>query len=105
MVLDERTFGDSPAAIDMAKIINETGLSPRKPARLLNRFNKIIMDLNHVDLTTSIHVMGLVYKESLEKCDDFEKPLDSYTKNILSTTYKVWVKRKNTLQPKKNRKL
>lgn len=104
MKLDERTFGDSPAAIDMARIINERALNHRKPARLLNRFNKIIADLNHVDLTTAIHVMHLVYKESLEKCDLFEEPLNSFTQNILSTKFKEWQVRKNALGLKKNRK-
>jgi hypothetical protein len=104
MKLDERTFGDSPAAIDMARIINERGLNHRKPARLLNRFNKIIMDLNHVDLTTSIHVMHLVYKEFFEKCESFEEPLNTYTQNVLSTKFKEWQVRKNALGLKKNRR-
>jgi hypothetical protein len=104
MKLDERTFGDSPAAIDMARIINERGLNHRKPARLLNRFNKIIMDLNHVDLTTSIHVMHLVYKEFFEKCESFEEPLNTYTQNVLSAKFKEWQVRKNALGLKKNRR-
>ncbi len=104
MKLDERTFGDSPAAIDMARIINEKGLNPRKPARLLNRFNKIIADLNHVDLTTAIHVINLVYLESHEKCETFEEPLNTFTQNILSTKFKQWQIRKNALGLKKNRK-
>lgn len=104
MKLDERTFGDSPAAVDMARIINEKGLNPRKPARLLARFNKIIADLNQVDLTTAIHLMHLVYKESLDKCETFEEPLNTFTQNILSTKFKKWQIRKNALGLKKNRK-
>jgi hypothetical protein len=104
MKLDERTFGDSPAAVDMARIINEKGLNPRKPARLLARFDKIIADLNQVDLTTAIHLMHLVYKESLDKCETFEEPLNTFTQNILSTKFKKWQIRKNALGLKKNRK-
>ena len=37
MKLDERTFGDSLAAITMARIINEKGLNPRiNPSGLIN---------------------------------------------------------------------
>jgi hypothetical protein len=104
MKLDDRTFGDSPAAINMVQIINERGLNPRKPSRLLNRFNKILVDLNHVDLTTAIHVVNLVYLESYEKCETFEEPLNTFTQNILSTKFKQWQIRKNALGLKKNRK-
>lgn len=96
MVLDKNTFGDSQVAIVMSKIINEKNLSPRKPARLLNRFNKIISDLKDVNLTTSIHLINLVYHESIEKCNNFEEPLNTYTKNILSGKYKEWQITKNT---------
>ena len=104
MKLDERTFGDSPAAIDMVRIINERGLNHRKPGRLLHRFNKIAADLNHVDLTTAIYVMHLVYKESFKTCESFEEPLNTYTQNVLSTKFKEWQVRKNALGLKKNRK-
>lgn len=104
MKLDKNTFGDSPAAIGLACIINERGLKPRKPARLLNRFNKIIMDLNNVDITTSIHIMKLVYHEFHKTCETFEEPLNTYTQNVLSTTYKKWQVRKNVKMLKKNRK-
>ena len=103
MIIDDRTFGDSPSAIDMARIINEKGLNCRKPGRLLKKFNKIVADLNHVDVTTAIHVMHLVYKESFEKCESFEEPLNTFTRNILSTKFKEWQVRKNALGLKKNR--
>ena len=104
MKLNERTFGDSPAAITMVQIINERGLNTKKPGRLLTRFNKIIADLNHVDLTTAIHVMHLVYEESYDKCESFEEPLNSYTQNVLSSIFKQWLMRKRASEPKKNRK-
>lgn len=102
--LHENTFGDSPAAISMVKIINERGLNYRKSARLLTRFDKIINDINQVDTTSSIHIVNLLYKESHEICDSFIEPLNTYTQNVLSTKYKKWLVRKNALKPKKNRK-
>ena len=102
--IDEKTFGDSLAAITMVQIINERGLNHKKPARLLTRFDKIANDLNHVDVTSAIHLMNLLYKESLEMCGSFEKPLDSYTQNVLSSKFKKWQIKKNALTPKKNRK-
>jgi hypothetical protein len=63
-----------------------------------------LVDLNHVDLTTAIHVVNLVYLESYEKCETFEEPLNTFTQNILSTKFKQWQIRKNALGLKKNRK-
>lgn len=103
MQIDYKTFGDSPAAIKMAQIIVERDLDFRKPARLLNRFDKITNDLNHVDVTSAIHLMNLLYKESCEKCEAFEEPLNTYTQNVLSTKFKKWQTRKNALGHKKNR--
>jgi hypothetical protein len=104
MKLDDNTFGDSPAAITLVKIINERGLNHRKPARLLNRFNKMISDLNHVDVVTSTHIMKLVYHEFMETCESFENPLNSYTQNVLTAKYRQWQIRKNIRIPKKKRK-
>ena len=103
MKLDDRTFGDSPAGIKMVEIIIERNLDFRKPARLLNRFDRIIVEINHVEVTTAIHLMHLLYEESCEKCETFTKPLDTYTQNILSAKFKKWQVRKNALGLKKNR--
>lgn len=92
--LDTTTFGNSPAAITMVKIINERGLSPRKPARLLTRFDKIIVDINHVEVMSARHIVKLLYKESFEKCNSFNEPLNTYTQNILTAKYKKWLVRK-----------
>jgi hypothetical protein len=102
-MLDSNTFGDSPAAIVLAKIINERNLKYKKIAKLLNDFNKTIGDINHVDTTTSIFLMGLIYRNSIDKCNSFDEPLNTYTKNVLSTIYKKWAVRKNAYKPKKNR--
>ena len=103
MKLDDKTFGDSPAAIKMTQIIIERGLDFRKPARLLHRFDKIVNDLNNVDITTAIHLMNLLYKESYETCETFTEPLNTYTQNVLSTKFKKWQVRKNVFGLKKNR--
>jgi hypothetical protein len=60
--------------------------------------------LNHVEITTAIHVMALVYQESIDNAKKFDDPLSSFTQNILSTTFKRWQERKNTFGLKKNRK-
>lgn len=104
-MINENTYGSSPAAVVLAKMINEKGFRTRKVGRILQDFNNVIANTNHVDVTTTIYLMKLAYNDSLKKCDSLETPFNTYTKNVLSTIYKVWCKRKNTLQPRKNRKL
>lgn len=104
MNLDKNTFGDSPAAIVLVDIINERKLRSDKVTNILVSFNSKIRDLNGVNVTTAIYIMHLVYQDHINKCDSLPEPLNTYTKNVLSTIFKNWQKRKNVIQPRKNRK-
>ncbi len=103
-IIDKNTFGHSPAAIKLAEIVNEMGERSDKVSRILVHFNTIIKNLNGVDVTSAIYIMELAYKDHINKCDSLPTPLNTYTKSVLSTSYKLWQVRKNTKQPKKNRK-
>lgn len=103
--IDLNTFGSSPAAIKLAEMINEQEYNPRRVSNILNSFNSMIYHTNSIDVTAAIHIMRLVYEDSIKKCNSLDAPFDSYTKNVLNTSYKLWHKRKNTQQPRKNRKL
>lgn len=104
MALDNNTFGDSPAAITLVKIINERNLRSDKVTNILVSFNSKIRDLNGVNVTTVTYIMSLIYQDHVKKCDSLPKPLNTYTKNVLSTIYKNWQVRKNVRQPRKKRK-
>ena len=103
--LDLNTFGGSIAAIRLAEMVNERDYNPRKITNILISFNSMIYHTNSIDITAAIQLMRLVYEDSIKKCETLESPFDSYTKNVLNTSYKLWHKRKNTQQPRKNRKV
>ena len=102
---DIETYGDSPAAINLAHIINEnehTYKTTRKITRILNGFSNIITSTNHIDLETSTYLMDLVYHDFVKKCDGLEnEKVRKHTLTVLSTRYKYWQRRKNTQRSKK----
>lgn len=101
--LDKGTFGNSPAAIKLVEIINEKNVKPAKIAKILTSFDKILADISHVNVTSAIKIVSLLYKEYSNKCKTLESPLDTFTHNVLNTKYKMWLKKKNTQIPHKNR--
>ena len=104
-MIDIYTYGDSPAAINLAHIINEneyTYKTTRKITRILNGFSNIITSTNHIDLETSTYLMDLVYHDFVKKCDGLEnEKVRKHTLTVLSTRYKYWQRRKNTQRSKK----
>lgn len=106
-MIDLNTFGDSPAAIILANIVIDKKYRTDKISRILNEFNKILVETNHIHVNTSINLISIIYNYYIDKCDIMidDDEIKTFTKNVLSTTYKRWQFRKNTLQPKKNRKI
>lgn len=101
--LDKGTFGNSPAAIKLVEIMNEKNVKPTKIAKILTSFDKILADISHVNVTSAIKIVGLLYTEYTIKCKTLESPFDTYTHNVLNTKYKMWLKKKNAQLPRKNR--
>lgn len=104
-MIDLYTYGDSPAAVNLAHIINENGFeykTTRKITRILNGFSNIITSTNHIDIETSAYLMALVYHDFVIKCDALEnEKIRKHTLTVLSTRYKHWQRRKNTQKSKK----
>jgi hypothetical protein len=101
--LDKGTFGNSPAAIKLVEILNENNIRPTRVANILNSFDKILADISHVNVTSAIKIVTMLYKEYSKKCEFLESPLDTFTHNVLNTKYKMWLKKKNAQMPHKNR--
>ena len=104
-MIDIYTYGDSPAAINLAHIINEnehTYKTTRKITRILNGFSNIITSTNHIDLETCTYLMDLVDHDFVKKCDGLEnEKVRKHTLTVLSTRYKYWQRRINTQRSKK----
>ncbi len=103
-MIDKHTYGDSPAAIDLVRIIQENDLHyfvTRKITRILNGFNNVLVATNHVEKKYLIQLIALVYEDFEKKCDSLDERVISHTKTVLRTTYKNWQRRKNIHRIKK----
>jgi hypothetical protein len=92
-MLDLKTFGDSPAAVVLVKIINERNLKFNRVSRLLEEFNRTLNSVNKLPNQTARILINLYYKDALIRCERFESPLDIYTKNVITTIFKKWFKK------------
>lgn len=101
-MLDLGTFGNSPAAINLAKIMNERDYPSRKVGRLLESFNRNLNELSKLDKKINIGIGKILYQHYSLKCVDFPTPIDTYTHNVLNTSFKKWIlKEKGYLQRNK----
>lgn len=102
--LQARTFGCSPAAIRLAELINEKNHNPRKIARTLEAFNRLLSELTKVDSKIGFGIAHTMYLNYCNYCNTLPVPFDTYTRNVLSTNYKVWQVKNKTQVPYKTRK-
>jgi len=92
MKLDERTFGDSPAAIKLAQIINENNLDSSRVSKFLQKFNERLKSINHLDKDMANYLGQLIFKEMSKYCTLIPKPLNTYTHNVMCAKYRDWIK-------------
>lgn len=109
-MLHYHSFGDSPAAIVIAKILNEINADyvkekgrngnklTRKVGGLLNNFRYFAEPIK------SRYVLDLVYHDYLIKCESLVHPkLINHMKTLITTIYRD-IKRKNNIMESTKKK-
>jgi hypothetical protein len=89
--MDSSTFGDSLAAIVLADKVSNDKNSRRKVTNILKGYNLEIKAINHVETRFRISIGELIYKKYREKCITLPIPISTYTDNVLSTNFKIWL--------------
>ena len=86
------TFGNTPAAISLARILNETqdSKSSRKVSKTLDNFNFALNEMVKMDKDVMFSVATVVYKYYLDTKLELPTLIKSYMNNVLSTQYKKW---------------
>lgn len=100
---DDYTFGNSPAAVALIKLINESDVKPTKITKILTSFNLLLRELEKVNSRVAFSVAHSMYKSYKKGCEDLPAPFASYTANVLNTKYKCWLKANKAHVPYKNR--
>ena len=88
--LDKYTFGNTPACIVLAQMLNEKNIDSAKISNLFNKFNKILNELSKINNEVAINLANLVYLKYTKNILNY--PFHTYVHNVLKTNYKKWLK-------------
>jgi len=91
--LDPYTFGDSPAAITLAKILSQQGYEKycRRAARKHHEFCETVWVIHSIkNVSIRSHLLNLLMKENRENVEKINLPEDvkSYLLNVMNKVYK-----------------
>lgn len=103
--LDLYTFGNSPAAINLVKILNETNFQTKKISSIYAKFNHTLHELEKIDSKIAIGLAKILYMNHKAKYfSDYPEDIKTHCLNVLSMYFKVWLKKQNAYKPYKQRK-
>lgn len=104
--ISDLTFGKCPAAVSLARMINETNdlKSLRKVGRTLVNFNRLLKELSNLTFQTRMHVAKLAFTDLQSKqYKGLPSKIDSYLRNCIHASYKQWFHENQGIIPNKNR--
>lgn len=103
--LDDGTFGNTPAAISLARILNETEdiKSLRKVSRRLQCFGQMLNELNEIDPKISPAIVQIIFKKFVDEDMEVPHKVLTYTRNIITGYYRAWMTQNEGFKQKKNR--
>ncbi len=102
-MLENFTFGNSPAAVTLVKIINDNNISPIKIGKLLANFNHTLKELSKIDTKVSISLVTVFYHQKMEVINTYPIIVKSYLKNVVTTKYRMWLDTQKAAKPYKTR--
>lgn len=104
------TFGGTPAAFELAKILSEIGdiKLVSKVGKKLSYFNAVLRELTKIDTSVNIELAKMMYLDMLEpRTVKGSVPLDervlTFVNNLLAMRYRVWLKENKGRNPKDNK--
>jgi hypothetical protein len=104
MKLNEKTYGDSPAAIILVEKLNSTNIKISKIGIILSNFNRTLHELEKIDSRIGLGLAHSSFKTFRESCKRLPLPFSTYTANVLDTNYKKWLLKQNWKTPYNKRK-
>lgn len=104
--VDDKTFGDTPAAVSLARILSETDdiKSLSKVGRSLANFNELLRELTKVNKDHRYYLAEIALRNLVQN-EHRELPVkvESYFKNCVKTAYKKWFNKHQGITKNKNR--
>lgn len=104
------TFGSTPAAFELAKILSEIGDTKlvSRIGKKLNYFNAVLRELTKIDTSVNIELAKMMYLKLLEpRSIKGSIPLDervvTFVNNLLAMRYRIWLEENKGRKPKENK--
>jgi len=100
----EGTFGNTPAAIRLAKFLVNDEKQLGKVGKLISNFNMILNELSKVDTKIRFSLSVMVYEKYTKLIAEYPKEYNSFISNVMTTRYRIWLKSHDSNVPYKIRK-
>lgn len=99
------TFGKSPAAKTLAKILHETNDKKNlaKVSKILSNFNTTLNELSKIDSKVGFYLGRVVYMKTKQECEKYPDTFKTYFMNVLTASYRQWLADNNSTTPRKLR--
>jgi hypothetical protein len=90
-MIDLYTYGNSPAAVTLAKIINEKNIPSKKISRLIDKFGYTLNELAKIDRRISFGLAKIIYLQRNDIIKDYPIEIRTYLANVIATKYRIWL--------------
>lgn len=99
------TFGNTPAAITLAKILikDENKKYVSRVSRLLQQFGAMLNELSGVDTKVSVGMEHILFHHFIKSCETLPTEIRTFTCNIISMKHRVWNESNDAYTPRKTR--
>ncbi len=99
------TFGNTPAAKTLAKILHESNDTKNftKISRMFSTFNRMLHELSSVHTSVRFGLGHLVYKSFRDGCKAYPESVRTYVLNVMAGSYRQWLVENDSLTPRKTR--
>lgn len=102
--LDKGTYGNTPAALRLVRVINLLQIEDYKRiGKLLSSFNSTLTEMNKVNTRISVGIVHILYHHYIESTKTLNFHCMSFVRNLISARYRQWQKENNARIPKKFR--
>ena len=93
--MDKTTFGDSQAAIDLAKILEkfDNNKYTKKVGRHFERYGKGLSELKFIRDKNIQSFMAILWRDAmLERTENFPDEIKRFVKNVMAGQYRAFLK-------------
>ena len=99
------TFGNTPAAITLAKILakDEYKKYVGRVSRLLQQFGAMLNQLSGTDTKVSVGMEHIIFKHYLNGCESLPTEVKTFTQNLIAMKHRIWNESNDAYRPRKTR--